>query len=245
MIKNYATNNEALLKRVADGDETARHELILHNMGLVHSVVKRFTGRGFETEDLFQIGCVGLTLAAERFDPSFGVQFSTYAVPMIIGEIKRFIRDDGIIKVSRSLKELAARAVKANEQILKKTGKEPTVTELANMLGVSACSLATALEARRPTQSIYSCTEESDGEGRSLIEKLESKSDDIGNMLNRVMLEKAISDFSEREQQLVYYRYFKQKTQAQVAERLGISQVQVSRLEKKILLKLREKISKE
>ena len=154
MIKDYTETNSSLLQKAADGDESAREELITRNMGLVHSVVRRFIGRGHETEDLFQIGCIGLIRAVERFDPSFGVQFSTYAVPMIIGEIKRFIRDDGIIKVSRSLKTIAAQAAQIRDRVTKDTGREPSVSELASELGISPAELAAAIDSQQPPQSL-------------------------------------------------------------------------------------------
>ena len=243
MIKDYAADNAWLLKRAADGDADARNELIVCNMGLVHSVVKRFLGRGYERDDLFQVGCIGLIRAAERFEADFGVKFSTYAVPMIIGEIKRFIRDDGMIKVSRSLKDIAVRATYIKERILKETGVEPSVTEIAAELEITAAELATALDSQRIPQSIYA-TIDGDGEGKTLIERVESDKDEVDEMLNRVLLEQAMSDFCDRDRQIIYLRYFRQKTQTQVAELLGISQVQVSRLEKKILFNLRTKLQK-
>ncbi|MBQ3573211.1 MAG: SigF/SigG family RNA polymerase sporulation sigma factor [Clostridia bacterium] len=244
MIKDYAVDNAQLLKRAAEGDADARNELIVRNMGLVHSVVKRFLGRGYERDDLFQVGCLGLIRAAERFEADFGVKFSTYAVPMIIGEIKRFIRDDGIIKVSRGLKEIATKAVYIKEHMIKETGREPSVAEIAAELGISSAELAAALDSQRMPQSIYATIADGDGEGRALIEKVESDKDELGEMLNRVLLEQSMSDFCERDRQIIYLRYFRQKTQTQVAEQLGISQVQVSRLEKKILLNLRTKLQK-
>jgi len=242
MIKNYASDNAELLELAAKGDEKSRENLILQNMGLVHSVVRRFIGRGFDTEDLIQVGCIGLIQAVEKFNSDYGVQFSTYAVPVIIGEIKRFIRDDGIIKVSRSLKDIAAKANRIKEQEQKKTGKEPTLTEIANELGITSAELSTAIDAQRMPQSIYATI---DDEGGALVDRIESRTDDLGEMLNRVLLEDIIQNLCDRDKQIVYLRYYKQKTQAQIAKLLGISQVQVSRIEKKILLYMREKITKE
>lgn len=242
MIKDYAANNTNLLRRAVEGDEKARNELITQNMGLVHSVVRRFVGRGHDTEDLFQIGCIGLIRAAERFELSFGVQFSTYAVPMIIGEIKRFIRDDGIIKVSRSLKDIAAKAAHAKERHIKSTGQEPTVSELAKELDLSPAELAAALDSQLPPESLYMKCDDGNSEGRPLIDRIESKDDPLENMLSRMLIRQMLTELPERDRQIVTLRYFRRKTQSQVAETLGISQVQVSRLEKKILLKLRQKI---
>lgn len=240
MIKDYAVDNSLLIQRVAIGDEDAKNELILQNMGLVHSIVRRFLGRGHESEDLFQIGCIGLIQAAKRFDPEYGVKFSTYAVPMIMGEIKRFIRDDGIIRVSRSIKETAVKAMKASEQLRLKSGREPSVAEIANALDISAAELAAALESQVAPQSLYIQAE--DGEGKALIDKLESDEDKFADLLDKLTINQAMQDFADREKLIIYLRYYRLETQACVAKKLGISQVQVSRLEKKILGKLREKI---
>lgn len=245
MIKNFAADNAELLRRASNGDKLAHNELVIQNMGLVHSIVRRFMGRGYETEDLFQIGCIGLIRAAKRFDESFGVQFSTYAVPMIIGEIKRFIRDDGIIKVSRSLKDIAAKAAFIKDKFVKATGEEPTVSQLADELGLSAAELATALDSQLPPQSLYITADDGNGESKPLIDRIESNETPVDDMLSRVLVQQILSELNDRDRQIVKLRYFDLKTQTQVAQSLGISQVQVSRLEKKILLKLREKITDE
>ncbi len=245
MIKNFATENAELLRKAADGDASARDELIIKNMGLVRSVVRRFEGRGYEMEDLFQIGCVGLIRAAERFDSSYEVQFSTYAVPMIIGEVKRFIRDDGIIKVSRSLKDIAYKATQIKEKKIKETGQEPSVLQIAEEMGISSADLAVALDSQLKPQSIYITTNEKDGEGRVLLEKIESPDDDVEEMLNKMFIRQMLDELNDRERIIVMLRYFERSTQAQVAEVLGISQVQVSRLEKKILQKMRSRIAEE
>ena len=245
MIKDYALENAALLERAAGGDETARNQLIEQNLGLVKSIARRFLGRGHEAEDLFQIGCIGLIRAAERFDSSFGVKFSTYAVPMIMGEIKRFIRDDGIIKVSRSLKETATNALKIKDRIINETGREPTLSEIANELNIPVADLATAFEAQVKPESLYITMDDGRGESRPLVEKIESKEDEVAKMLDRVAITSALKDFSQRDREIVYLRYFRQRTQAEVAKKLNISQVQVSRLEKKILLRLRTILSQE
>ena len=228
-----------LLQMARDGDKGAEGYLVESNVGLVRSVARRFAGRGVDREDLFQIGCVGLIKAVQKFDPSFEVMFSTYAVPMIMGEIKRFIRDDGLIKVSRSLKELTARAMNAKERLQRELGREPSVKEIAASLGVSCEELAVALESGIAPESIYGGGDE----GLSLIDKIESPLDHEGEVLNRMVVNEALSTLPPRERQIIVLRYFKRKTQSQIAEMLGISQVQVSRIEKKVLLELRQKIS--
>lgn len=240
--KDYASENTVLLRKIAEGNTSARNELITQNMGLVHSVVQRFSGRGHDSEDLFQIGCIGLIRAAERFDTSYNVKFSTYAVPMIIGEIKRFIRDDGIIKVSRSLKETALHASAVKDKLSCKTGREPTLAEIAEEMDISPSELAAALDSRLPLQSLYATTDDGENEGKALIDRIESDSDPFGELLNRLLINQTLSGFTERDKQIIYLRYYRHKTQSQVSEKLGISQVQVSRLEKKILLRMRQKI---
>ena len=232
-----------LLRRARDGDAEAQGILVEHNVGLVWSAVKRFRNRGHEAEDLFQVGCIGLVKAIQKFDLSFDVKFSTYAVPMIVGEIKRFIRDDGIIKVSRSLKELSVKALTVKEAILRERGEEPTVQEIAARLDVAPEELAAALEAGAKPDSLYHRANDGNQEGKALIDRLEAPTDYEEAVVNKVILKEAIGSFADRERKIIILRYFKQKTQAQIAQMLGISQVQVSRLEKKILLKMREQIS--
>lgn len=244
-IKDFTSENEALLQKVADGDENAREELIVRNMGLVHSVVKRFMGRGYDVEDLTQIGSIGLIKAAEKFDTSYDVKFSTYAVPMIIGEIKRYLRDDGMIKVGRGLKETAIKAMSVKERLTAVKGNEPTIAEIADEIGISASDLAVALESQVRPQSIYASTDDGISEINPLVDKIESKQDEIGDMVNKVALRQMIGELKDRDKKIVYMRYFQMKTQAQTAEMLGISQVQVSRLEKKILSDMRKKLSDE
>ena len=242
MIKSYAADNEELLRRVKEGDIEAREKLIVENMGLVYNVVKRFSGRGYDDEDLVQIGSIGLIRAVERFDLAFEVKFSTYAVPMIIGEIKRFIRDDGIIKVSRSLKELSYNASKVREKLIRERGDEPTVTQIAEEMKVSTAELSLAIESQVQPQSIYESFDNGKSEGACLADRLESNRDDIGLMVNRITVRQILSELSERDKLLMHMRYFKMKTQAETAEVLGLSQVQVSRLEKKILTEMRKKL---
>ncbi len=245
MSKNHATDNALLLRRLADGDESAKNELVSENMGLVHSVVKRFLGRGCEIEDLTQIGAIGLIRAAERFDPSYNVKFSTYAIPMIIGEIKRFLRDDGIIKVSRSIKEIGIKAERVREKIISETGKEPSVAEISKRLNISPSELSVAIEAKNPPQSIDSKSDCGDREGSAIIDRLENEKDEISTMIDKVSLRQIITELEERDREIIKLRYFVGITQSETAVRLGISQVQVSRLEKKILKTMRNKMFEE
>ena len=234
--------NEELLTLAAKGDRGAQERLIAQNTGLVHSVVRRFCGRGHETEDLFQIGCIGLIKAVQKFDMTFGVKFSTYAVPMIMGEIKRFLRDDGIIKVSRSLKETAAMAMGIREELTAQNGVEPSLKEIADRMEITPQELAVALDAGAKPESLYATVDNGTREGIPLLEKLENGTDYEGEITTRLAIRQMLGEFDEREQRLLVMRYFKQKTQTQVARVLGISQVQVSRIEKKLLLKMREKM---
>ncbi len=242
-MSEFEKNNDALLKLAAAGDRGAREQLIARNTGLVHSVVKRFIGRGQETEDLFQVGCIGLIKAVQKFDLSFGVKFSTYAVPMIMGEIKRFIRDDGMIKVSRSLKETAAKAIAVKEKLTKKNGEEPTLCCIAEALGISPAELSVAMEAGVRPESLYAVTDDGSRENRPLIDRLEEKTDYESTVVDKLTLAQLLSEFSPRDQTIIRMRYFQQKTQSQIAKMLGISQVQVSRIEKKLLLKMRSSLT--
>lgn len=228
-----------LFIRAQQGEKEAKEQLFQKNMGLVHHVVKRFVNRGnVEAEDLFQIGAMGLIKAIEKFDVDFGVCFSTYAVPLIMGEIRRYLRDDGMIKVSRSIKENARRLKMVREEFWKDMGREPTVSELSEMSGIAVEDIVTAIEAGREVESIYKTMYESDGNEVLLLDMLggEGESEEI---VNRLMLEKMLSGLDEREKNLIRLRYFENKTQVQVAGDLGMSQVQVSRMEKKVLLRLR------
>ena len=233
---------EELIRRSQDGDKAARDTLIEENMGLIHHVAKRFLGRGVEAEDLFQIGAIGLLKAVDRFDLGFGVRFSTYAVPMIAGEIRRFLRDDSMIKVSRSLKELAVKAARLREQLLMERGAEPGVEELAGRLGVEAEELVQAMDSCTEVESLQKVISQGDGEGVSLMERVEQGKDEQEALLRRILLEELLSSLDPKERRLIVLRFFHDRTQTQVASELGMSQVQVSRLEKKILSALKEKM---
>ncbi len=233
---------EELVQRSQDGDKAARDALIEENMGLIHHVAKRFLGRGVEAEDLFQIGAIGLLKAVDRFDLGFGVRFSTYAVPMIAGEIRRFLRDDSMIKVSRSLKELAMKAARLREQLLMERGAEPGVEELASSLGVEPEELVQAMDSCTEVESLQKVISQGDSDGTSLMERVEQGRDEQEELLRRMLLEELLSSLEPKERRLIVLRFFGDLTQTQVAEDLGMSQVQVSRLEKKILQALKEKI---
>lgn len=216
-----------------------RSRIVEENIGLVGSVVKRFANMGYDMEDLFQIGCVGLVKAVERFDFGFGVKLSTYAVPVILGEIKRHLRDDGVLRISRSIKTNALHIRRFVEQQTKLTGEAPTVSEVATKLGLQAEEVLLAMEALRPMQ--YLQAEDADS-GFTLMDTLAAP-DTEEHLLDRLALNELIKTLPEREQRLILLRYFENQTQMQTAAKLGISQVQVSRLEKKLLLKLRALLS--
>lgn len=229
-----------LFIRAQRGDKEAKELLFHKNIGLVHHVTKRYLNRaGIETEDLFQIGSMGLIKAIEKFNVDYGVCFSTYAVPVIVGEIRRFLRDDSIIKISRSIKENGKQISWIREAFWQKMGREPTISELAQDSGIAVEDIITALEACREVESIYKTVYSDDGNETLLVDMLgrEGESDEI---VNRVLLEKLLSVLDEREKNLIWLRYFENKTQMQVAGDLGMSQVQVSRMEKKVLLRLRQ-----
>lgn len=232
----------ALIKRSHDGDKEARDQLVEENLGLVWCIVRRFTGRGHELEDLFQIGSIGLMKAIDKFDISYEVKFSTYAVPMISGEIKRFLRDDGMIKVSRTLKETAYKANMTREKLGFEMGREPTLEEVACEIGASKEEIVLALESNAEVESLYKTIYQNDGNDIFLIDKLIEEKNKEEELLNHIVLEDLLNTLNEQERAIIELRYFANKTQTEIAENLGISQVQVSRLEKKILKCLRERV---
>lgn len=229
-----------LIKLAQEGDKEANDLIVEENMGLIWSVVKKFTGRGYEPEDLFQVGAIGLIKCIRKFDLSYDVKFSTYAVPMIIGEIKRFLRDDGMIKVSRPLKETAIKAKYMKEELLQKTGKQPTINELAEALQVEVGDLLMALDAGKEVESLHSIIYQGDGSPIYLIDKLDQNQGSDGNMVDIIALKELISKLKPKERQIIMLRYFQEKTQTEIAKEVGVSQVQVSRIEKKILQSIRE-----
>lgn len=233
-----------LLTQAQAGDREAREVLVEKNLGLVHHIVKRFIGRGYEAEDLFQIGSIGLMKAIDKFDLSYDVKFSTYAVPMIAGEIKRFLRDDGMVKVSRSIKENGFKIRQAMEQIEKRLGHEASMAEISEATGISPEDIVLAMEANVEVESIYKSVYQSDGNEIYMVDRLPSGKDENELVLNHMLLDQLLSQLTEEEKELIGLRYFQDKTQMEVAGLLGISQVQVSRLEKKILRNLRKSLDK-
>lgn len=230
-----------LITLAQNGDKEALDQLTQNNMGLVYSIAHKLSNRGAELEDLIQLGSIGLLKAINKFDTTYDVKFSTYAVPMIMGEMKRFLRDDGPLKVSRSLKTLSAKAYAAKEKLAYNLNREPTIGEIAAELGEAVEDLVTAMEATASPESIYAAC--GDNEKLLLIDKLSGgKSHEI-NSINHIALLSLMKQLPEREQKLILLRYFKDKTQSQTAAQLGISQVQVSRIEKKILQAMRIRLS--
>lgn len=231
-----------LIEKSHQGDEEARAQLVQENAGLVWCVVKRFLHRGAEAEDLFQIGNIGLLKAIDKFDLSYEVKFSTYAVPMISGEIKRFLRDDGMIKVSRSLKELAYKSCACRERLQEDWGREPTITEIASELKVETEELLMAMDASSEIESLHKPIYQKEGQELRLMDKLPEQEEQEDKILDHMLLQELLTYLDKEERRLIYLRYFANLTQSQVGKELGISQVQVSRMEKKILKNLRERI---
>lgn len=232
----------ALIRKSHDGDKKAKEELVEKNIGLIWCVVKRFYGRGAEPEDLFQIGSIGLLKAIDKFDFSYEVQFSTYAVPMISGEIRRFLRDDGMIKVSRSLRELSYKSLLAREKMTRILGREPTLKELSEELQIDCEEIVQAMESSVEVESIYKPIHQKEGSEILLMDKLEEKENQSERVLNRLFLEEILGKLEGEERELIYQRYFQEKTQSVIAKEMGISQVQVSRMEKRILKKMQEEV---
>lgn len=245
-------NNLAELMNMAHaGDKWARDRLVADNLGLVYAVVRRFEHRGHDREELFQIGCIGLMKAVDHFDVSLQLAFSTYAVPMITGEIRRFLRDDGMVKVSRTLKEQGYRISRARETLVSVLGREPDMAELSAATELSAEEIAMALEANREVESIYRPVYEKDGDELLMIDQVENGSNaaytgeepEKEDVLNKIVIAQLLDGLEEQERKLLTMRYFDNKTQSEVAAVLGMSQVQVSRMEKRILLRLRREMS--
>lgn len=238
----YENNNESI-KRAQDGDKFELERLIRENNGLIWSIVKRFANRGYELEDLYQIGCVGFIKSIKRFDTSFEVKLSTYTVPYILGEIKRYIRDDGPIKVSRSMKELNIKIKELQKEYLMKKGKEINIEEIAKILKIAKEDVAIALESSNPVESIEGAyTQETGDKNISLMDKISTGKDEQEMVTNKIVLKELIDGLSEDDKQVILLRFYKEKTQSQIAKILGISQVQVSRIEKKVLQKMRFKL---
>jgi RNA polymerase sporulation-specific sigma factor len=238
---NYDDNLE-LIQLARGGNKEALNKVIEMNLPLVSSVSKKFLNRGYEYEDIFQIGSIGLVKAVNNFDPSYNVKFSTYAVPMIIGEIKRFFRDDGIIKVSRNVKNLARKLHYDKEKLTKELNRTPTIEELSEFSGVKKEDVLMATESLLGMHYLYDTIHQDDGSPVLLIDKLSEKSQEDKEVIDRLALKEAIGTLDMKARQIIMLRYFKDKTQIQVAKMLGISQVQVSRIEKKVLKQMTEKL---
>ena len=233
------------IAKAQSGDKSAMTSLVNNNLGLVYNIAKRFTGRGFEIEDLKQVGTIGLIKSINNFNKEFSVQLSTYAVPFIMGEIKRYIRDDGTIKVSRSIKELSNKIRQIQKEYLDKKGKEIKTEEIAKILKVSKEEIAAAIDATSSTivTSFNEPINNKDSNKQSTIEEtIPDGKDEESNIANKLTVNKLIEELPEREKTIVILRYFEEKTQAEVANKLGISQVQVSRIEKRILLSMKRKL---
>ena len=243
-----------LIARSQSGDKGAREVLIEKNLGLVHSIVRRFMGRGYDPEDLFQIGAIGLMKSIDKFDLKMGVKFSTYAVPMITGEIRRFLRDDGPVKISRTIKENAIKVKISRQKLQGKFGREPTMNEISEESGLEQEDVILAMEAVCEVESIYAAVYQDDGSEVYLVDRIAQGSGGMANvtsfgayqdpekekLLNHILLKDLLEHLPERERELINMRYFQDKTQVEIASVMGISQVQVSRLEKRTLRRMRE-----
>lgn len=248
-----------LIEQSQNGDKAAREQLVEQNLGLVHHIVKRFAGRGHDMEDLFQIGAIGLMKAIDKFDLSYEVKFSTYAVPLIVGEIKRFLRDDGMLKVSRTLKENGLKVKMAMERLNASLAREPLLAEVAEEAELSVEEVTMALAAGAEVESLYKSVSQADGSETYLVDKVAyglrggtgacvggnghvEEDYEKEELLNHMLVGQLLEALPEKERSLITMRYFQDKTQSEIAEHMGISQVQVSRMEKKILLRLREEM---
>ena len=228
-----------LLLRAKNGDKKAGELLVQENLGLVGSVVKRFENRGYEREDLFQIGAIGLMKAIEKFDFSYEVRFSTYAVPLVTGEIRRFLRDDGMMKVSRSIKECSWRVNRSREKLEQELGRSVTLQEISDDTGLSGEEIALAMDASEEVASIYQTIYQSDGSELYLVDKMADQAPEEDRLRNRITVQQMLGRLEPKEQRLITLRYFEGRTQSLVADTMGMTQVQVSRMEKKILHKMR------
>ena len=231
-------DNTALIERVREGDKQAENRMVEENMGLVYSIARRFLNRGYDAEDLTQIGAIGLIKAVKKFNPEFNVQFSTYAVPMITGEIKRFLRDDGAVKISRTLKENAMIGWRCEELLRRKLNRQPTINEISKESGIDAESLIEAFEAATPPESIYESVYDNGDKEIRLLDTITGEEIEDG-VINKVMIDDILSRLTEREKEIILLRYFRGKTQSEIAKIIGVSQVQISRIEKKAIERIR------
>ena len=238
----YEIKTEDILK-AQNNDKNKMGEIIENNSGLLWSIIKRFLGRGYDAEELYQIACIGFIKAIKRFDTSLNLRLSTYAVPYIMGEIKRFIRDDGPIKVSRSLKELSRKVKEIQREYLCKKGEEIDILEISKILKVSKEEIAMALEAEKQIESINEDNYDNDNQGETKISKISNGKDETAELIDKMCINNMISDLKERERQIILLRYYRGKTQTEIAKMLGVTQVQISRIEKKILENMKEKLT--
>ena len=231
-----------LLLRMKEGDEEARAELINGNLRLVLSIIQRFTGRKENLDDLFQVGCIGLVKAVDNFNTDLDVKFSTYAVPMIIGEIRRYLRDNNAIRISRSVRDLAYRALQAREELIALHESEPTVEQIAKHLNEKKEAVVHALDAIAEPISLYEPVFNDNGDALYLMDQLSDSSSGDERWLENIVLREAMTRLTERERKIINLRFYKNKTQMEIADEIGISQAQVSRLEKGALLKMRKEL---
>lgn len=233
-----------LIQDAQEGNKAAKDRLVKCNIGLIKSALRGFANRGYEMDDLFQIGSIGLLKAIDKFDATYNVKFSTYAVPMIVGEIKRFLRDDGLIKVSRSLKQTANRIKYTHDRLAKMLGREPTMNEISDELGMEKEEVVMALESSYHPEYLYDIIHQDEGNPLYLIDKISIENDSEEDRIDKIILKEMLSQLKERDRQVIILRYFKDKTQVQIAELLGISQVQVSRIEKRIIEEMKRMLAK-
>ncbi|MFI3115178.1 MAG: RNA polymerase sporulation sigma factor SigG [Clostridia bacterium] len=236
------TRNIELITMLQNGDTSVREEIISGNLKLVLSVVQKFSNKGENVDDLFQIGCIGLIKSIDNFDTSFGVRFSTYAVPMIIGEIRRYLRDNSMVRVSRSIRDLAYKALSAKENLANKLGRDATMDEIAKELEVTRAEVTFALDAISDPVSIYDPVYSNDGDTICLLEQISDTKNTAESWISNISIQEALKKLDEREKNILCKRFFVGRTQTEVAEEIGISQAQVSRLEKNALAKLKKQI---
>lgn len=237
-------NDMKIIERAQNGSKEDMTKLIENNNGLIWSIVRRFSGRGYDIEDLYQIGSIGFIKAIQRFDTNFEVRLSTYAVPYILGEIKRYIRDDGPIKVSRSIKELNIKILELQKEYFNKYGRDITLEEISKELKISKEEITMAMDSTRPVDSIESAKYKDTKTDKtvSILEQISTGKDEQTEITNRITIKKLIGELEDKEKEIIMLRYYKQKTQMQVSKILGITQVQVSRIERKVLEKMKRKL---
>lgn len=238
-------NNMKTIQNAQNGDKDEMAKLVENNVGLIWSIVKRFSGRGYDAEDLYQIGCIGFIKAIRRFDTSFEVRLSTYAVPYILGEIKRHIRDDGPIKISRSIKELNIKIIELQKEYANKYGRDITLEEISKELKISKEEITMALDSAKPVDSFESASYRDNKTDKTIniLERLSTGKDEQTEIANRLTIKNLINELEEKEKEIIMLRYYKQKTQTQVSKILGMTQVQVSRIERKILNNMKGKLT--